>query len=106
LDYSANTAVYALTTAPTANFTIRLNNCGTDTTKTINFAVMYTSKFYCGTVTAYSDTSTQITLNSAVPSFAGGAPSSISSGTVMIQTFSLIRSFASNYVLSSSSAFY
>jgi len=106
LDYTANTAVYALTTAPTANFTIRLNDCGTDTTKTINFAVMYTSKFYCSTVTAYSDTATQITLASSTPIFAGGAPSSIASGTVIIQTFSLIRSFASNYVLSTSSAFY
>jgi len=68
--------------------------------------VIYTSKFYCSTVTVYSDTATQITLASSTPIFAGGAPSSIASGTVIIQTFSLIRSFASNYVLSTSSAFY
>ena len=103
LDYLANTAVYVFTTQPTANFTIRLNNCGTDNSKSINFAVIYntTGKYYCNSVTAYSNTSTQITLASSTPLWAGASAPSISSSVVMIQTFTLIRNFASNYVLSS-----
>ena len=107
LDYTGNTAVYILSTAPTANFTVRLNNCTTDTTKSITFAVVYntTGKYYCNSITAYSDTTTQITLASSVPLFSGGSPN-ISTSTVMIQTFNLIRSFASNYVLSSVISYY
>ena len=107
LDYTTNTAVYALSTAPTGNFTVRFNNCGSDTTKTINFAVLYNSKYWCTSVSAYSDTSTQITLASSTPIYAGGAPTSIASGTILLQTFSLVRSFAgSYYVLSNVIPYY
>jgi hypothetical protein len=107
LDYTGSTATYILTTAPTANFTIRLNNCGSDTTKAINFAIIYntTGKWYGNTITAYTDTSTQITLASATPLYLGGTPS-ISTSTIMVQTFSLIQNFASNYVITNVASYY
>jgi hypothetical protein len=76
LDYSGQTACYILSTAPTANFTIRLNNCGTDISKNITFAVVYntTGKWYADSITAYTDTSSQITLASSVPLYSGGTP--------------------------------
>ena len=106
LDLSTS-SVFVFTTQPTANFTIRLNNCGTDTTRTINFGIIYntTGKWYGNTITAYTNTSTQITLASSTPLYLGGTPS-ISTSTVMVQTFSLIRNFASNYVLSSVASYY
>ena len=87
--------------------TIRLNNCGTDTTKSLNFAIIYntTGKWYGSTITAYSDTTSQITLASSTPLFLGGTPT-ITSSTIMVQTFSLIRNFASNYVISSVASYY
>jgi hypothetical protein len=107
LDYTGNTAVYILSTAPTANMTIRLNNCGTDTTKNITFAIIYntTGKYYASTVTAYTDTSSQITLASSTPLYAGGSAPSISSSVIMVQTFTLIRNFASNYVMTNVATF-
>jgi hypothetical protein len=108
LDYSTG-AVFYLSTGSTlnANFSVRLNNCTTDTTKNITFALIYstTGKYYCSSVTAYSDTSTAITLASSTPIFSGGTPS-ISTSTIMVQTFTLTRLFASNYVLSSVVSYY
>jgi len=104
LDYTSNTAVYILSTAPTANMTIRLNNCGTDTSKNITFAIIYniTSGGYFGnTVSCYSDTSTAITLASSTPLWANATAPSITTSTLVVQTFTLIRNFASNYVMSS-----
>jgi hypothetical protein len=107
LDYTGQTSVYILSTAPTANMTIRLNNCGTDLNKNISFSIIYntTGKYYGNTITCYSDTATQITLASSTPLFSNGTPS-ISTSTILIQTFTLIRNFASNYVLSSVVSYY
>ena len=106
LDFSTG-SVFVLTTAPTANMTIRLNNCGSDTTKSINFTIIYNTvgKWYSSSVTAYTNTSTQITLASATPLFLNGLPS-ISTSVIMIQNFTLIRNFASSYVLSSVASYY
>jgi hypothetical protein len=84
-----------------SNFTVRLNNCGTNVNKNITFVLAYntTGKYYCNTITAYTDTSTQITLASSTPLFFGGTPS-ITSSVIMIQTFTLWRIFSSNYITS------
>ena len=107
LDYTGSTQTYILTTAPTANMTIRLNNCGTDTTKAITFCIIYntTGKWYGSTMTAFTNTATQITLASSTPLFLGGTPT-ITTSTVMVQTFTLIRNFASNYVISNVCSYY
>lgn len=104
LDYSGSTSFYILSTA---NMTIRLNNCGSDTSKSITFTIIYntTGKWYGNTITAYSDTSTQITLAPSTPLFFSGT-SSISLSTIIVQTFSIIRNFASNYVLSFITSYY
>ena len=107
VDY-AQSAVFVLSTAPTANMTVRLNNAGTDTSKTITFSILYNAKFYGTTITAYSNTTSQITLASSTPLFLGGASNVlINTSTVLVlQTFTLCRNFSSAYVLSSVSQFF
>ena len=110
LDYSTGTVFYLNTSGPTlnANFSVSLRNCGSTTSQSQVFTLIYatTGKYYCNTVTAYTDNgSTQITLYSSTPIFGGGTPS-ISTSTVMIQQFTLIRLFSSNYVLSNVSSYY
>jgi hypothetical protein len=106
LNYTDQTSTYILSTAPTANFIIRLNNCGTDTNKAINFCIIYntTGKWYCNSVSAFSNTSTSV-LASTSPIFLGGTPN-ITTSTIMIQSFSLIRNFGTVYCLSSVGSYY
>jgi hypothetical protein len=99
LDYVTNTSVYVLNVAPTTNFTVRMYNCGTDVLKNMSFTIIYntTGKWYCNTVQCYSDATTLITPISMI--WNGGAAPVMVTSTVIIQTFTLVRNFATNYVL-------
>jgi photosystem II stability/assembly factor-like uncharacterized protein len=105
LDYNVG-ATNILANAPTANFSIRLNNCVASTTSGV-FTITYNTvnKYYCNSITCYDTSGTQIVLASSVPLFAGGTPT-LTSSTIIQQTFTLICNFASNYVLSSVSSYY
>jgi hypothetical protein len=109
LNYSSGSVFY-LTTGSTlsANFSVSLQNILTDTDRSRTITLIYatTGKWYCNSITAWSDSgSTQITLSSSTPLFSGGNPS-ITTSTVMVQTFNIIRIFGSNYCLSNVSSFY
>ena len=110
LDLSTGSVFYLNSSGPTlnANFTISLRNCGTNTgvSKVATLIYSTTGKYIPSTLTAYSDNGvSQITLASSTPVYMGGNPS-ITTSTIMIAQFSLIRLFASNYVLCSVSSFY
>ena len=108
LNYSTNSSLYVLSTQPSANFVVTLNECGTDLLRTITFAVMYNSKFYCasGVVANTGSGTGQITLASSNPLFLGGTPTINASAVVLVQTFTVVRNFGSNYVISSIAQFY
>lgn len=101
LNYSA-TNTNILIVAPTANFSIRMNECGTDIDKNISFCIIYktTGKYYCNSVSAYTDSSTAITLSSTTPLWPDGKTPIISSSVLMVQTFTLIRNFETGYCFS------
>ena len=105
LDYNVG-ATNILANAPTANFSIRLNNCVASTTSGV-FSITYntSNKYYCNSITCYDTSGVQIVLASSVPLFVGGSPT-LTSSTIIQQTFTLIRNFASNYVLSSVASYY
>ena len=105
LDYNVG-ATNILANAPTANFSIRLNNCVASTTSGV-FTITYNTvnKYYCNSITCYDTSGVQIVLASSVPLFVGGSPT-LTSSTIIQQTFTLIRNFASNYVLSSVASYY
>jgi hypothetical protein len=102
--------VFYLSTGSTlsANYSVQFNNCGTLTGQSVTCTLIYatTGKWFCNSVSAYSDAgTTSITLASSTPLYNQGTPAPASS-TVMCQTFTLVRLFASNYVLTSVSSFY
>lgn len=104
LDYTGSNAVYVITVSPTSNFSIQLNNCGSDTSKSISFCIIYqsASKYYCNAITAYQGAgTTAITISGSRPQYLGGTTPTLPSAPVMlVQTFTLVRNFASNYVIS------
>ena len=112
LDYNLG-AVQILANAPTGAFSIKLLNCNIN--KSCNFSIIYstTNKYFCDksagiTILAYSDAGTtpnQISLSLPSPIFAGGLPV-LTTSTVLIQTFSLVKIGATNFCLSSVSSFY
>ena len=103
LDYSTGCVFYLSTgTTLSANFSVSLRNLGATTSQSQTITLMYatTGKYYCNSVTAWTDNgSTQITLSSGTPLYAGGAVPTISASTVMCQTFSILRTFGSNYCI-------
>jgi hypothetical protein len=114
LDYSTGSVFYLNpSSALTANFTVNIINLGSAPTgptyPSQTLALIYnntgSSHKYCGTVNAYTGNSViagqQITLTSTTPLYSGGTAPTISSATLICQTFSIIRGAfgTSNYCI-------
>jgi hypothetical protein len=103
-DYSTG-AIFYLQNCPSANFTTTITNVPSDLNRTYVFTIVYpaTTKIY----------SNSISINSATaftPYYSGGAPT-LTSGSYISQTFSLLRTSTGNtsanvVVLTSITAYY
>ena len=104
LDYTSGCVFYLSTgTTLNANFSVSLRNLTTNTNRSYNITLIYatTGKYICNSVTAYTDAgTTAISLSSATPLWVNGTAPSITTSTVMIQTFSILRLFGTNYCVS------
>ena len=98
-------AVFYLSTGTTlnSNFLVSLQNLTSNVDRSYNITLIYatTGKYYCNNVSCYTDGgTTQISLSSTTPLYPNGTLPSITTSTLMIQTFSVIRLFGSNYCFS------
>lgn len=108
LDYSNGNVFYLNTAVLNANFSVALWNLTSTTNNSRVITLIYatTGKYYPTSVTAFTDAgSTSITLASSTPLYNGGTPV-IATSTIMISQFSLIRLFASNYVMATVGSYF
>ena len=110
LDYSTGNVFYLSTgTTLNANFSVSLRNLGTVTSQSQTITLFYptTGKYFCNSVTCFTDNgSTGITLsNTTTPLYGGGVPT-IATSTLICQTFSILRTFGSNYCITNIASYF
>jgi hypothetical protein len=105
-----NCSVFCITgTQPTANFTVHLIGLPTASTNgenvaTFTISLIYTANFYASAVSAGTSATGNI-VASSTPLWNGGSAPTLSTATLIIQTFTVVRAFNTKYILSNVTSF-
>jgi len=98
LNYN-NGSIFFSTNAPTANFTVNITNIPTGgTNNQYTITLLYQASFFGNTASA-TDTSSATIVSSSTPKYIGGTAPSITTNSMVIQTFTVVQCFATKYIL-------